>query len=280
MTWDNSSQLYLLSNDEHESLLELNANLTFKIGLSAVEGPWVDIVLPYGTFDLTASPPLVENTTRCLPLSIGMSLLRTDEFRRYFPIRRSQNDTQYTLGRTFLQQAYVIADYDRSSFSVSQALFPSTSVSRNLTAILSPTISAPQEHHVHTKTIIASVISGCVIFFIIAISVLLFLRRRRLRGSMREQGQCEYSAEKDRNQQYEKPELDTTDSTRVELDATGTFKELDALNVSSTVHFDPSLRADAFRAEAVPTSYELAAEDVPWPELETPPTPNIREAET
>ncbi|MCJ1240938.1 hypothetical protein MMC14_008942 [Varicellaria rhodocarpa] len=279
LTWDNSSQLYLLTNDQHESLLGLNANLTFKIGLSATEGPSVDIVLPYGAFDLTVSPPLVENTTRCLPLSLIMSPLNTDDSPRYFPIRRSQNDTQYTLGRTFLQQAYVIADYDRSSFSVSQALFPSTSVSQNLRAILSPSISASQEHHVSTKTIIASVTSGSAIFFAIVIFVLLFLRRRRHRRSTREQGQRKSSTEKDRDQYYQKPELDAIGPTRVELDATGTLNELDALSLSNN-HIDPPLRVDAFRAEAVPTSYELAAEDVPRPELESPHIPGKQQAGT
>ena len=49
----------------------------------------MDIVLPYASFDLLASYPRVLNATK------------------YFPLKRAANESQYTLGRTFLQEAYV-----------------------------------------------------------------------------------------------------------------------------------------------------------------------------
>jgi len=61
----------------------------------------VNITLPYAAFDLTASAPLVNSTTR------------------YYPLKRAANSTQYLLGRTFLQEAFLIADYERRNFSVS-----------------------------------------------------------------------------------------------------------------------------------------------------------------
>ncbi|MCJ1434071.1 hypothetical protein MMC27_003437 [Xylographa pallens] len=67
----------------------------------------IDIVLPYASFDLIASYPLV-----------------ADAATHYFPLRRAENESQFTLGRTFLQEAYLLVDYDRSLFSISQASFP------------------------------------------------------------------------------------------------------------------------------------------------------------
>ena len=63
LTWDNDTELYLLTNEEHENLLEKNANVTFRVGPSATEGQFIEIVMPYGAFDLTASYPIVDNST-------------------------------------------------------------------------------------------------------------------------------------------------------------------------------------------------------------------------
>jgi hypothetical protein len=64
----------------------------------------VSISFPYAAFDLTAKPPyqLINKTSR------------------YFPLRRAENDTEYTLGRTFLQEAFLTVDWERQNFSVSQ----------------------------------------------------------------------------------------------------------------------------------------------------------------
>jgi hypothetical protein len=106
LVWDPNSELYLVSDSLHNQLLTTNPNITFTIA------PWtqpgrtdsVDIVLPYKAFDLTAKPPYqtLNNTSR------------------YFPLRRAENDQEYTLGRTFLQEAYLIVDWERQNFSVSQ----------------------------------------------------------------------------------------------------------------------------------------------------------------
>lgn len=121
LVWDNATDLYLVSDKQHDDLTSRNPNITFKLSPS-LTGPSVDIVMHYASFDLTAGPPLV------------------DIARNYFPLRRAANDTQYKLGRAFLRSAYIIADYDRSTFSVSQALFPGgdDSESQKLVAISPP----------------------------------------------------------------------------------------------------------------------------------------------
>ena len=88
LVWNDTLLQYLVNDTLHESLLAQNPAFTFKIGDTINGGPTVDIVLPYASFDLIAEYPLVYDTTR------------------YFPIQPG-NDTQYTLGRTFLQEAYV-----------------------------------------------------------------------------------------------------------------------------------------------------------------------------
>jgi hypothetical protein len=120
LTWNTQGQLYLVEDEAHAALVAQNPTFTFKIGHSGGGGEVVDIVLPYAAFDLNLTAPIVGNTTR------------------YFPLKQAQNSTQYTLGRVFLQEAYVVADYERRNFSVSQALFPATSIAGNLVAIHPP----------------------------------------------------------------------------------------------------------------------------------------------
>ena len=87
LKWNSTAELYLVSDTLHNSLTAQNANFTFTLGNSISGGSTVSIVLPYAAFDLTAEAPLVDGTSR------------------YFPLRRSNDSSTYTLGRTFLQEA-------------------------------------------------------------------------------------------------------------------------------------------------------------------------------
>lgn len=92
LKWDSSIKMYTINDTLHQILLARNPNFTFTIGDVtgrdfANGGATVDIVLPYASFDLQATSPRVNSTTR------------------YFPIQPAKNETQYTLGRTFLQEA-------------------------------------------------------------------------------------------------------------------------------------------------------------------------------
>lgn len=88
LTWNPASELYLVNDTLHDTLVNKNASVKFTLGLTTADGgPTVNITLPYAAFDLTVSNPLVNGTSR------------------YFPLKRAANDSQYTLGRTFLQAA-------------------------------------------------------------------------------------------------------------------------------------------------------------------------------
>lgn len=122
------------------------------------------LTLSYNSFDLNISWPYVGS----------------DEYsnmtRRYFPLKRAANDTQYTLGRAFLQETYLIADYDRQSLNVSQRVF-SDAASRVYT-ITSPgntsanesNTSSSDQHHAITGGTIAGIVVGALIALILAYS--------------------------------------------------------------------------------------------------------------
>jgi hypothetical protein len=87
LTLDSTSGLYLVNDTHHTTLLNSGAEVTFRLSDVKSGGDVVTITLPYSAFDLTAEYPLVANSSH------------------YFPLKRAANSTQYTLGRTFLQEA-------------------------------------------------------------------------------------------------------------------------------------------------------------------------------
>ena len=108
LTQDPQTHLYLVNNDLHTRLVAQNASVTFTLGSATSGGSTVDLVLPYSSFDLLLKPP-----------ALGLT-----QSSKYFPLRQATNDTQYTIGRTFFQEAYVYP------FSVPPLLIPCTVVIR------------------------------------------------------------------------------------------------------------------------------------------------------
>ena len=101
LTWNSTAQLYLIDEGVHTALLAQSPTFTFTLASTNSSSQSVDIVLPYAAFDLNVTQPIVAD---------GPS--------RYFPLQQAQNSSQYTLGRVFLQEAYVIADYERHNLSL------------------------------------------------------------------------------------------------------------------------------------------------------------------
>ncbi len=120
LIFDDETNLYLVNDTIHEQLRSLNPSVTFSLGNDANPANLTSITLSYGAFDLQASHPIYPNATN------------------YFPIRRAANESQFTLGRAFLQEAYVIADYGRSNFSIHQALFENTMADQQILTITDP----------------------------------------------------------------------------------------------------------------------------------------------
>jgi PKD repeat protein len=90
LQWDASNEIYTVNNTQHTALQNMNPNITLTVANDA--GQDLDIILPYAAFDLTATFPVLSNLSNI-----------TDSV-AYFPLKRADNDTQYTLGRVFLQE--------------------------------------------------------------------------------------------------------------------------------------------------------------------------------
>lgn len=160
LTYDPLTDLYLVNDSIHQQLQQKEPTVTFKLGVMESEGPSVDITLPYGAFDLQASPPIYPNTTN------------------YFPLRRAANETQQTLGRAFLQEVYIIVDYERSNFSVYQAVFKEPNPPQIVT-IHSVSYTPSTGHQRLDHDGIVGLAIGVVAFLATVVAIVTFMYRRK-----------------------------------------------------------------------------------------------------
>ncbi|KAL9596522.1 MAG: hypothetical protein Q9219_005743 [cf. Caloplaca sp. 3 TL-2023] len=162
LVYNEENNLYFVDDSLHERLSVLNPQFTFTLGNDKLSKPTVDITLPYASFDLVATPPLRQNATS------------------YFPLRRGAED-QITLGRAFLQEAYIIADYESRNFTVAQALFDDNAKSRIVPVPWNAT-SLPTETKQLSKDAIIGISTGSAfIMLLIVIAIVVFMIRRKRR---------------------------------------------------------------------------------------------------
>ncbi|KAL6711610.1 hypothetical protein ACN47E_004544 [Coniothyrium glycines] len=169
LTHNIAKNVYLVDSSAHTQLLKENPSFTFEFGENPAPGKspsmseTVSIVISYAAFDLDFEWPNFPNTTR------------------YFPIRQA-NESQYTLGRAFMQEAYLTVDYERHNFSLQQALFPAASEQKlvAITPIAEARNAGGRASKIHlSKASIAGIaIAGAVCVAIIVVASVLYCRSR------------------------------------------------------------------------------------------------------
>jgi hypothetical protein len=169
---DNTTNLYLINDTHYTNLLAAEPVVTFRLADSLSGGSTVDITLPFSAFALPATYPAVSKPSY------------------YFPLRKAHNQTQYTLGRTFLQEAYLTVDYERRNFSVSQATFVdgatsiitpifSPSLTSNITHLTTSSANPPTDHSSGlTPGPIAGIVISVIFLLILCPGAFTWYRRR------------------------------------------------------------------------------------------------------
>ncbi|KAK4041171.1 aspartic peptidase domain-containing protein [Parachaetomium inaequale] len=144
LKWREDLELYVFSDGAQYTHYQSDTSLSFVFTLSSYENA--------DNFGQPFDTPGVVNIT--LPSAAFAQLLRYpfknviqwgDSSVPYFPLKRSTkevNNNQYIIGRTFLQEAYMITSYDRGTYSLHQALFPNNATKNyNLEELTRPTDS-------------------------------------------------------------------------------------------------------------------------------------------
>lgn len=155
--------LYHLNASAHGQLRTENPSITFQLG-SASDS--LNITVLYQAFDLQTTAPITQNGTS------------------YFPLRCTE-DTSFVLGRAFLQETYVLADYEMRNFSISQADFSGkkaniVSVNHGMATTTTAGSGAGGSNSGGLgKGAIAGIAVGASVAAILLLSFLFFFGRRR-----------------------------------------------------------------------------------------------------
>ncbi|KAF7546895.1 hypothetical protein G7Z17_g8114 [Cylindrodendrum hubeiense] len=137
LTYNSTFDLYTVSDEQYASFIEEDS-FSFTFVLSSFDNndnfgdPYdlsgiVNITLPSRAFISVLQYPFMNRTIEYGEPSIP-----------YFMLRRASNSSTFILGRSFLQESYLITRYDESVFTVHQAKFPDSSEEVVLTAIEQP----------------------------------------------------------------------------------------------------------------------------------------------
>lgn len=154
---------YFLPESSQSKLMNANASMGFVInGLKdSSKDSAITITLPFAALVQELSYPLSQETVK------------------YIPIKKATNPEQYVLGRTFLQEAYLTADYERQRFSLHQAYFPYPPTEK-LVALKAP----------FSKMMIGAIAGGAGALILLILTAVFFLRRikqrRRLKAAEKE----------------------------------------------------------------------------------------------
>ncbi|OAL06033.1 acid protease, partial [Phaeosphaeriaceae sp. SRC1lsM3a] len=174
LSYNATTDDFFVNSTMHELNLSRQPVARFEIGPDT-SGPSILIRLPYWNFYLAAQ-------------ATNSGSGKTEQMFR-FPIRTALNDSQYVLGRAFLQSAYLSTDYERKTFNVSQALYPSTATKQNIMPILPPGISNPsgtpapasKSKGISTGVIAGAAAGGVAAALAVAAAIFILCRRRRRR---------------------------------------------------------------------------------------------------
>ncbi|KAF2785990.1 acid protease [Melanomma pulvis-pyrius CBS 109.77] len=172
LTFDKTREMYTVNDTAHQYNLDQNAIVNFKIG----DGPQdsndaTTISLPYAAFDLQGDSPLFPNATN------------------YFPIKRSKNGI-FVLGRTFLQEAYIVVDYERANFTVAPANYSDPMPAAQIVPIfkkdyIPPTASStststqPKKGGLAPGAVAGIVVAIVIVFLLLGLGAFFFWKKRR-----------------------------------------------------------------------------------------------------
>jgi cbb3-type cytochrome oxidase subunit 3 len=267
LTYFEAADRYIISDATRAALQASSPTFTFTLGTSASGGNTITIEIPYAAFDLQARYPIFGTPTY------------------YFPLKRAANESQYTLGRSFLQEVYLSADWERDIFNISQAVFNSpplpqeivTIEPKNRTDNLVPRPSQPESNSQELSTGAKVGIAIGVIFLVLFLAGLGWWFYRRKQNAKRE-SEALQTLPPDEKQDVELGEdglAKPPGGTRTDLELEGQMMvEMYAPHGDHEMHGGtkpPDHPTEAVEADSTTPIYELASpiHELPTPEQHT-----------
>ncbi|TGJ83066.1 hypothetical protein E0Z10_g5715 [Xylaria hypoxylon] len=201
LTWNETFGLYLFSGDDNLERYRSAPDLSFTFVFSSADNTGslgsptnmsgiVNITVSANAFIQSLQYPfmnLIDYGAPAIP---------------YFPLKRAENGSQLIIGRSFLQEAYIITNYETSMFSIHKARFPNsplrnTSIQAIAASPNSPYPGPPSKQH-QSSNITQNQIAGAVVgvclgaIALVTTAVLVRRKRRSLKNNRNENETEEY----------------------------------------------------------------------------------------
>ncbi|TFA99276.1 hypothetical protein CCMA1212_008978 [Trichoderma ghanense] len=185
LTYNATFDLYTLTNEQFNEYGSADS-FTFTFSFSSFDN--------HDNFGSPLNVPGLVNIT--VPMRAFVNLLQYPFMHRtikygdpaipYFALRKTHNDSAIVIGRSFLQEVYIITKYDEAVFSIHQAKFPQEPIAEaNLVPIKQPNSSPypppPKQtgNKLSTGQMIGIVVGGVLLCSFCLISLCCVCRRRK-----------------------------------------------------------------------------------------------------
>ncbi|KAI5361136.1 putative aspartic peptidase A1 family, aspartic peptidase domain superfamily [Septoria linicola] len=167
LSFDNNTELYFVNSTTRSRLIAAAPQFAFTLAAESRPEMTTNIVLPYAALDL----------------QIGVPYYTSDV--SYFPMRRAANESQFVLGHAFLQEAYLVVDWERQNFTLGQSLHR-PGVSDDLVTIQPLPLVKKSSSALPIRAIVGIAVGAVIIFALIG--AWLWVVRRRKRRQRQTQG--------------------------------------------------------------------------------------------
>ncbi|ORY65072.1 aspartic peptidase domain-containing protein [Pseudomassariella vexata] len=185
LTWNESFGLYLFSdNAVFENFSQPDVSFVFTLSSTDNRDNFGQPLNVPGVINITISANAFRQTLR-YPF---MNLFNYgDAAIPYFPLKRATNGSSVIIGRTFLQEAYIITNYETSTYSIHQALFPDNPKRNTSIVTINPANNSPYPGAAETnegragvtKRQIGGIVAGAFLIGIVIILMVWWMCRRK-----------------------------------------------------------------------------------------------------
>lgn len=157
LTWNATWEMYFVNDSQHSALQQQNPNVTFTLSNGEPDSTvLLDITLPYAAFDLELMPPTADDVTTY-----------------YFPLKQATNADQYTLGRTIMQEIYMIANFENGTMSLFNVMYPTNASSADIVTICPNDSPNCALGHASSSTLSAGAIAGIVVGAVVVLLLII-----------------------------------------------------------------------------------------------------------
>ncbi|KAI9714470.1 MAG: hypothetical protein M1820_000431 [Bogoriella megaspora] len=190
--WNSTFRTYTINSTQHQTNVQNNPIVTFHLGSTTTSNDTIKIDFPYAAFDKNLSFPQVKNGSIY-----------------YFPLNRSESDADITLGRTFLQEAYLITNYENNNntLSIAPCVWPNTF--NQQIRVIGDTEQKPSSSSGLSGGAIGGIAVGAVAGVALVVGAIFFFMRRSKGGFRKRKAQ----------------ELDAKDTARLPTDTDNEYKD-------------------------------------------------------